>query len=230
VAGGQAFYNTNGLKDALTRVVNNGTRYYSLAYTPTDRNMDGKFRRIRLELPNPKYKLAYRRGYYAQDLGTEQVAGQKQDNGPLLPLVGRNLPDLAQIVYKVRVWPLNPQPAPNAPHLGSNTELKAPLTRFGVDFAVAVQDLRLEPTVDGGRYGTIEVMLVAYDREGKPLNFVVTKGELILKPTVYTGLLSVGLQMHKEIDVPKEADYLRTGIYDLGSAAAGTLGFSVARC
>ncbi|HTF42718.1 MAG TPA: hypothetical protein VK641_02400 [Terriglobales bacterium] len=31
--------------------------------------------------------------------------------------------------------------------------------------------------------------------------------------------------MHKEIDLPKEADYLRTGIYDLDSDAAGTLGF-----
>jgi hypothetical protein len=37
-------------------------------------------------------------------------------------------------------------------------------------------------------------------------------------------LLQVGLQIHKEIDVPKGDVYLRTGIYDLGSNAAGTLG------
>ena len=30
--GGKAFYNTNGLSDVLTRVVNNGSRYYSLTY------------------------------------------------------------------------------------------------------------------------------------------------------------------------------------------------------
>ena len=34
--GGQAFFNTNGLSDALARVVNNGTRYYSLAYSPSN--------------------------------------------------------------------------------------------------------------------------------------------------------------------------------------------------
>jgi hypothetical protein len=28
--GGQAFYNTNGLNDVLSRVINNGTRYYTL--------------------------------------------------------------------------------------------------------------------------------------------------------------------------------------------------------
>jgi len=103
--GGQAFYNTNGLGDALTRVIDNGTRYYSLSYTPTDRNMDGRFRRIRLNLQGAKYKLAYRRGYYAENPGTDRAVAQKQGNDPLLSLVGRNLPDLSQIVYKVRRCP-----------------------------------------------------------------------------------------------------------------------------
>jgi VWFA-related protein len=223
--GGQAFYNTNGLNDAMTHVVNNGTRYYTLAYTPTDKTMNGKFRRIQLNLLSAKFKLAYRRGYFAEDLAS-QTAVQTPDSDPLFPLMGRNLPDLSQIIYKVHVLSLNPQPPADAPRAGSNTELKGPTTRFGVDFAVSVQDLKLDPMPDGGRHTNIEVMLVAYDSEGKPLNFVSTKGELILKPTVYASLLKVGLQMHKEIDVPKgEQVYLRTGIYDIGSDAAGTLGF-----
>jgi hypothetical protein len=32
--------------------------------------------------------------------------------------------------------------------------------------------------VDGGRRGDIELMLVAYDRDGKPLNFVVANGQI----------------------------------------------------
>jgi len=224
--GGQAFYNTNGLNDALARVINNGTRYYTLTYSPADKAMDGKFRRIRVDLPNNnnKNKLAYRRGYYAEDLGAAQAAGQKADFDPLLPLMGRNLPDLAQIVYKIRVFPSNPQPAPDAARAGGNPDLKGPVTRYGVDFDVSVQDLRLDPTPDGGRRGNIEVMLVAYDRDGKPLNSVVTRGELALQPKVYAELLRVGLQIHKEIDVPKQDVYLRTGIYDMGSNDAGTLG------
>jgi VWFA-related protein len=222
--GGQAFYNTNGLNDALARVVNNGTRYYTLTYTPTDKAMDGKFRRIRVDLVNRdnKEKLAYRRGYYAEDFGGAQAAGRKDD--PLLPLMGRNLPDLAQIIYKVRVLPSNPQPAVGAARAGGNVDLKGPVTRYGVDFAVSVQDLKLEPMPDGGRHGSIEIMVVAYDRDGKPLNSVVTKGDLALQPKVYAELLKVGLQVHKEIDVPKQEVFLRTGIYDIGSDAAGTLG------
>ena len=226
--GGQAFYNTNGLNDVLARVVNNGTRYYSLAYSPQNPTMDGKYRRIQVKLLKGKDTLAYRRGYYADDLGTVLAAGQKPDTDPLLMLMGRNLPDYSQILYKIKVLPADPQPAPDAARIGSNTDMKGPFTRYGVDFAIAPQDLKLDPTSDGGRRGGIEIVLLAYDREGKPLNFVVTKGDVNLDPKLWASVQQVGLQIHKEIDVPMEYVYLRTGIYDLRSNTAGTLGIPLA--
>lgn len=222
--GGKAFYNTNGINDALTRVINNGTRYYSLAYSPTNSKMDGKYRRIQVKLVKGKDTLAYRRGYYADDLEAVLAAGQKPETDPLLMLMGRNLPEYSQILYKIKVLPSDPQPAPDAPRIGNNTDLKGPFTRYGVDFAVSPQDLRLDPTPDGGRHGNLEIVLLAYDREGKPLNFVVTRGDVNLDAKLYASVQKVGLQIHKEIDVPKEYVYLRTGIYDLKSNAAGTLG------
>ena len=222
--GGQAYYNTNGLNGALARVVNNGARYYSLAYSPSNTAMDGKFRRIQVKLVSAKGSLAYRRGYYADDLATALSAGQKPDSDPLLALMGRNLPDYTQILYKILVQPSNPQPAPDAPHIGSNTEIKGPFTRYSVDFAISVGDLRLDPTPDGVRHGSIEVVLLAYSREGKPLNFVVTQGNVVLQANEYASVQKGGLQIHKEIDVPNGYVYLRMGIYDFKSSTAGTLG------
>jgi hypothetical protein len=45
-----------------------------------------------------------------------------------------------------------------------------------------------------------------------------------MKPKVYEALEKVGLQLHKEIDVPSGKIYLRTGIYDRSASTAGTLG------
>ena len=222
--GGEAYYNTNGLSGALARVINNGTRYYSLAYSPTNAAMDGKFRRIQVKLVNSKGTLAYRRGYYADDLATALSAGQKPASDPLLSLMGRNLPDYTQILYKVLVQPSTPQPAADAPHIGSNTELKGPFTRYSVDFAISLGDLKLDPAPDGARHGSIEVVLLAYSREGKPLNFVVTQGNVALQAKEYESVRKGGLQIHKEIDVPKGYAYLRTGVYDFKSSNAGTLG------
>jgi hypothetical protein len=93
-----------------------------------------------------------------------------------------------------------------------------------VDFAVSVEDLKLGTTPDGVRHGKIEAMLVAYDRDGKPLNLVAKKSKILLQPSAYTAVQKIGLQLHQEIDVPQGEVYLRTGIYDLGSGTAGTLG------
>ncbi len=227
--GGKAYYNTNSLGDALDRVIRNGTHYYSLTYSPSNANMDGRYRHIRVELPKRKDTLAYRRGYYADDLAAALAAGAEPDADPLIPLVGRNMPNYSQILYKVLVRPVTPQPPTDAPHIGSNRDLKGPITRYGVDFAIAVSDLKLDAAPDGTRHGNIEIGLVAYDREGKPLNLVMTKGEVSLQPNEYAALQKGGLQIHKEIDVPAGGYvYLRTGIYDMGSSTAGTLGVRLA--
>lgn len=221
--GGQAYYNTNGLSGALARVVNNGSRYYSLTYSPTNSKMDGKFRRIQVKLLNGKANLAYRRGYFADDVGTTLV-NKKTDTDPLIPLLARNMPDYTQILLKLLVQPLNPQPPADAAHIGSSTDLKGPVTRYSVDFAIPLGDLKLDPAADGSRHGNIEIALIAYDQEGKPLNLVVSKGELSLQANEYANGLKGGLPIHKEIDVPQGKVFLRTGVYDLNSSTAGTLG------
>ena len=221
--GGKAFYNTNGLNDALAHVVSNGSRYYTLAYSPSNTTMDGKFRRIQVKLDS-KATLAYRRGYYADDLASTLTAEQKPEVDPLLRLMGRNLPDYTQILYKVRVQPVDPQPAPGAPRAGSNPDLKGPVVRYAADFAITAQDVRFEQSPDGARHGNVEIAIAAYDRDGKPLNFVLGKGDVMVRPDVYARMLKVGMQVHKEIDVPKGFVYLRTGIYDFKAGTAGTLG------
>jgi VWFA-related protein len=218
--GGQAYYNTNGLSGALARVVNNGSRYYSLTYSPTNTAMDGKFRRIQVKLLSGKANLAYRRGYYAEDLETRK----KPNADPLLPLLGRNMPDYTQILLKLLVQPSDPQPPAHAARIGSNTDFKGPITRYSVDFAIPVGDLRLDPASDGSRHGSIEVALIAYDEQGKPLNLVVSRGELSLQPHDYASMLKSGLPIHREIDVPQSRVFLRTGVYDLNASKTGTYG------
>src|ERR1700761_6233301 len=66
--GGHAFYNTNGLSEAMEQAGDEGSHFYSLAYVPSNPKMDGKFRKIDLKVTGGDYKLAYRRGYYAENV------------------------------------------------------------------------------------------------------------------------------------------------------------------
>jgi len=71
-------------------------------------------------------------------------------------------------------------------------------------------------------------MLVAYDREGKPLNLVVSRHQIRVPAKDYANIQKGGFPLHEEIDVPKGEAFLRTGIYDLKSNYAGTLGVPLA--
>jgi VWFA-related protein len=63
--GGHAFMSTSNLTQAVATAVADGTNFYTLTYTPTDKAQDAKFRSIQVKLQQEGYNLAYRRGYYA---------------------------------------------------------------------------------------------------------------------------------------------------------------------
>jgi VWFA-related protein len=222
--GGRAFYNTNGLDAAMAKAIYEGSHYYTLAYAPINNKTDGKYRRIEVKIPKGDYKLSYRRGYYA-DRPEHRQPEEKSSDDPLIPLVGFGMPNFDQITYKIQASRLQPQPLPGASFAGLNTEMKGPFTRYGVDVVVSLQGFALERAPDGVRHGRIEAMLVAYDRQGKIINILKRSSRLALKPEEYLALQANGLPLHLEIDVPSGDIYLRTGIYDLSSGNAGTLGF-----
>jgi len=219
-SGGEAFYNTNGLNDALARVMRNGAHYYTLSYTPTDKRMDGSYRRIEIKLHDAKYKLSYRRGYFTEDAKKQPPVKQAD---PLRPLMEPGLPDFSQILYEIKVSPSNPQPAAGAARAGDNTKLKGPVTRYSADFAISTKDVKFETTPDGMHHGNIEVSLVAYDHDANPLNWLVRTTEMSITPQLYAAFLQGGVQLHEEIDVPEGTISLRTGVYDPASKKVGSL-------
>jgi len=221
--GGEAFYNTNGLNNALDRVLNHGTHYYTLTYSPANKKMDGRLRRIEVKVSGESYHLAYRRGYYATDETLVQAAKLSPTADPLRPLMDHGMPDSTAITYAMHVLSANPQPAPGAAHVGDNANLKGPVTRYRVNLTVPVDHLTLDPASDGVRHGSVEVTLVGYDRDGKPLNWIVRMLQLTVRPDRYAAVQASGVSYNLEMDVPAADVYLRSGVYDQGSSQSGTL-------
>jgi hypothetical protein len=183
--------------------------------------MDGSYRHIDVQVTaKGKYKTAYRRGYNADDT-SKAVA--PQDTDPLRPLLIRGLPSATQLLYGVRVVPANPQPAANATRAGKNPKLTGPTTRYSIDFFVRWQDVKLAETPKGTHSGSIQIGLLAYDRDGKAVNWAEATQGMNLEPGVYASIQKSGIPAHAEIDLPDTDIFLETGIYDWGSGKAGTL-------
>jgi VWFA-related protein len=212
--GGHAFYNTNGLSEAMAQAVDEGSHFYSLAYVPSNSKMDGKFRKIDLKVTGGDYKLAYRRGYYAENAKFSVTEAERKKSDALMPLMGLGMPDFAQVLYKVRlsmIFCLDCEVKANDP------------TRYAMDFAITPSDLHLEAGADGKRRGSVEFMAAAFDADGNTLKMERKKSEIVLEPQMYAEVMRIGLQMHREIEVPVNAAYLRTGIMDLETGKMGSL-------
>jgi len=227
--GGEALYISNNLNQSVARAIQNGSHYYTLTYTPPSARMDGKFHRIEVRLTEGKAKLAYRRGYYADDARDEKAgSGGKPAADPLPPLMAPGLPDSTQIVYQTRAMPLTPQPAAGDPRAGGNAKLSGALTRYKVDLVINPTTVSLELAPDLTHNGKIEVALVAYDQAGKPVNWNGQTLALVLDPNSYAQVQRVGIPVHLQIDLPRADLSLSTGVYDLTTHKAGTLEIAIA--
>lgn len=218
--GGEAMPPGNDLSGMLARAIQNGSQYYMLSYTPANRTADGSFRRIDVKLRNGSYRLAYRRGYYAtgtmlgEAAGTPAVANTPTTPAdPLTPLMRHGVEPVAEIPYDVHVEVTNPQPAENAAHVGGNTALTGPVTRYRVDFVILHGGEAPSPgSADPNR---IQVEVIAYDRNGKGLNWQA--GMMHLQPSSDPPGQRHRIHTSLEIDVPKDAASLSTGVYDWGT-------------
>jgi VWFA-related protein len=223
--GGQAFVNSNGLRDAMAEILQKGSYYYRLSYAPTDKRTLGRYRNIVVNFrkgpSTPSCTLAYRRGYFEQrEKDLKSIPVERTDL--LQPLLSRGLPDSTEIIYTQRVLRSAVQPAPGTAILGDNKDLQGPVSRVGADFLISSDRLDFNTDPEGARHGRLEFALVVYDHEGTPLNWIVRSARTTLKPGVDSA--SQRIQFHQEIDIPKgDSLFLRSGVYDLQSNKAGTL-------
>jgi hypothetical protein len=139
----------------------------------------------------------------------------------------RGAPPLSQILFKVRVLSaddpaakgikISPDPA------GSMvTSLKGPVKRYLIDYAVDVHPFAFTITPDGAHHARVEFAVVAYDADGKRLNYANNGAGFNLTPELYDKVLRTGVPMHQEIDLPTGRVYLRVVVHDLDSTRIGS--------
>jgi VWFA-related protein len=224
--GGHAYYDTNGIKDAVASAIESGEKYYTLAYTPSDANFDGKFRKIEVKFAgDKKYRLAYRPGYFADapDAHTSDTPLSATASA-----IQRGAPASSEILFKVRVLPsddpslkgLQSQPGP-AGALADH--LHPPVKRYWIDYAADMHQVAANAGMDGLYHASLEFVALAYDRDGKTLNVTARAVKLNLQPAQYERVMQVGMPLHQEIDVPAGEVYLRLAVHDLTTDRIGSM-------
>ena len=241
--GGEAFVNTNGLTQAVAKAIENGSNYYTLTYTPSNTQWDGRFRSIKIKLEDqPKVLLSYRRGYYADDpndrnrsiAGSAATALSRPTTMSAAMMHGG--PNPAEILFKVRIRPAAAPPEDtlikgNRTNPDPKVKTDGPYKEYGVDL---VPDRRqvscpVAANGNGNRSCAIEVFTYVYNRDGQLVVTTTASLRATLTPANYARMLVDGMAFHQEISVPVKGEYfLRTAIHDLVSDRVGAVEVPVA--
>jgi VWFA-related protein len=220
--GGKA-YHGNDIHQEIVEAVDHGSRYYTLAYVPSDRKEEGRERKVEIKVLSDKYTLFYRKSYFEQTQKEIAKANAAPAKSQLIQLMGRGMPNISEISYSLKVVPSATQPAAGAPRAGQNAQLTGKLTRYSASFRLPVSGLSLLPDADGVRRKTLEVALTVYSQDAKPLNWVMGNIPVQIKPEHWARAQKDGIHLHFEIDAPDGDVYLRTVVYDSSSSKVGTL-------
>jgi VWFA-related protein len=239
--GGHAFINTNGLADAVTQSIAEGSNYYTLTYSPTDVASDGKFRKIQLKLRRDGFTMAYRRGYYADAPASTPAAAEATRTAPSLtpgtpvtfttikpppPVVDAmhsamifGSPVPTQITLKVMVVPAAKEPEQTlvpSNYAIPSANISGPYRRYDIAIAADPSAIEFTPTADGGRHVNLQFRTYVYSRDGKLMNTSSRVREEDFTAALYNRALHTGLFFHQQISVPLKGEfYLRIGVHDV---------------
>jgi len=112
---------------------------------------------------------------------------------------------------------------PSTTNAGQNTQLTGKLARYDVEFQLQSSGLFLIPDADGTRHKSLQVALMVYGQDFKPLNWEIREIHLSMAPEQWATQQRDGIVFHLLIDAPAGDVYLRTGVYDSSSSKVGTL-------
>lgn len=204
--GGQAFYGSNDIRDAMRRAFDDGRFAYTIGFYPNHGQWDGKFRKIKVQVSTDGAKLRYRKGYVAFSDSTVDESRIKAElqEAALSPIEATSL---SMIVSGKLVEPASSR----------NLEL-----HIGLD----PKQLQLD-IVQDHRKGALDLFLLQRDATG---NMVAAEKQHIgvnLDEKQYEYLSRVAMVLEKHVVVQPQAAELRVVVRDAGSSILGSISLPV---
>lgn len=242
--GGRAFYNTNGLKQAAAEAIEEDSIYYTITYSPTNRILDGKLRKVKVELNQPGYHLAYRRTYFAHNLDQVMHDQQGSSTDAVAIALEHGAPAAHQLFFEAHIFPQGP-PVKATPEqvaelshyealatknqTSAAKELKerTTLQQYVVSYGLLPRQLDLRRRPDGKLRGNFEFLAVSFNADGQTLYGQRTNIQDVITPERYALMLESGYHMLQAIQVPIDARSIRLAVRDLSNGQMGSLEISL---
>jgi VWFA-related protein len=229
--GGRAIYNDNDVRGEIIETLSQGGNFYTLAYSPSDKNWNGKYRKIEVRTDAKDVHLAYRHGYLADDpdAPSNQVATEAVPKFAMAML--RGAPERSEVGLTVQATPTDKYVEEKD---RKKPELKDPKSPFEAHLHGTTRVYSLACTIDAntvtftknsdGKYvPRLALTFLAYDGDGKVLNSETGLFAVPLSEPQYKAVQQRGLTVTQHIEVPLGRAFLRVGVHDLQNDKVGAV-------
>jgi VWFA-related protein len=219
--GGVAYLHSNDLMASLRSALDDGEAYYTVGFTPSEKGKYNEYHKLKLVIDGAdNYSIDYRRSYFKKQATELNTAL----NSATIP----GAPQPADLQFIARALPADdPQFAgatlPQGPAGELAGSLKPPLRRYVFDLKVAPDKLTFSEPQTGTHHAEIEFVLVAYDADGKRVNFLDRGMNLNLNDDKFAALKSNGAPVRLALDLPAGKITMRLVVNDKLSSKLGAI-------
>ena len=229
---GGHYFDTNGLAEAMASAIKNGESFYTIGYVPTSEEPDGRYHKLKMRLDGASYELSYRRGYMDDPDGPFY---DRSSTRAMQSSVLDGAPPATQIQFQARVLPSSDPMFKSAKLPAGDggvmaTALVQPVQHLIVDLAIDPQGLVFETTPEGMHRTPLEFAVVAYDADGKRVNYIDQGFLLSLKSEQYARMVAEKIRIPHRVafDLPPGAFNMRIVVMDPSKNRIGSLELPVA--
>lgn len=202
--GGRAYYNYNDIERAVDLSASDASTYYLLGYYPTDKDGDGRFRRIKVSVARRGVTVRHRRGYYALD--RKLLAAVTGSDEALLAALQSPLPATA-LPFWARTAP--------ASHPSGSIE---------VEFYVDTDSIAFVPHEGGSQHCELSFFVAAFSPAGELKAHLGKSAQWTLSADVFARLRQQRvLVFHYPLEVPPGDYQLSLAVRDNTTGLLGTL-------
>jgi VWFA-related protein len=202
--GGKAFYNRNEIGDAIIDSMDDGTTYYTLAYSPDNHNWNGKFRRISVKSNRPGVKLRYRLGYFAIPPGANR--SPQEQAAAFAQAMDITSPVATAILFQARVIPPSEKTG----------------DQVVVNYLIPATGLVFEEGADKLQHASVNCSVVVLSSKGEVLKKDGTNLTAGLQPEVYDKVMREGFPCQEKLSLPAGEYTFRLGVRDNATGMIGT--------
>lgn len=231
--GGKPYYNTNDIAGAAARAIDDGARYYTIGYSPSDHRFDGGYRKIKVHIDDANYQISYRRGYNADP---PVPLNAKTSSGIVLPRAAleHGAPQVTDILLDAAALPANDL---NLQQVGLKQDAQKPTAgnthksvigkQYVVAIDVSTRRLSYRTAADGKQTAQIVLAIQPYDHDGRPRRLTTERYVLTRVPELTASNKPQIFRAHLAINLPAGRSYLRIAALEPASSKVGSLEFPI---